>query len=270
MPAIYPARLKQDSAQLMLLFEQPESFVRSLHSLLNRYANLSHRQGQAGEPASLLDAYNVPKPVMRQIQADIKPLVNDSSTAALSLSDALWNESYYEFRYLAATILGQIKPDPPELIMDRVISWSGQSSEARLRDFLFDRGLERVRQENPGYLIDQIDRWLSDTKPAANKLGLEALIPLVRTANSENLPVFYRIISPVIRELPAGLRTEMRDIVGALALRSPVETAYFLSQMISQGGNPNAAWLARQNLRNFPPEVQNSLRTLLRMPLPEN
>jgi hypothetical protein len=269
MPAIQLARLRQSSAQLIQLFEQPKGFVRNLHSLLNDYANRTHRPGQSGEPAPLLESYNVPKPVIRQILTDTRPLAVENSEAALNLCDELWNESYFEFRFLAAAILGQITPDPPEPVLERVIRWSDQISDVQLMEVLFDRGLNRIKLEKPEYLIDQIDRWLDDPNTAVKKIGLQALIPLVRSANFENLPIFFRYITPLVRELPSALRIDMRDVVMELSIRSPVETAYFLRQLISLSSSANAAWLARQNLRHFPPDVQKSLRNLLRAPLPE-
>jgi hypothetical protein len=60
MPAIQPARLRQQAALMVEHFDQPAAFVRSLHHLLEYYADRAHRPGQAGKPPALLAAYNVP------------------------------------------------------------------------------------------------------------------------------------------------------------------------------------------------------------------
>lgn len=266
MPAIQLARLRQNSSQLAGLYDQPELFVRKLHNFLSEYANRTHRPGQTGEPEPLLDSYNVPKPVIRQILIDTRQYVHENPRAALDLCDELWKESYFEMHYLAASILGQINPDPPEPVMERVIKWSEQIFDVQLMEVLFDRGLDQIRLQQPLYLIEQIDRWLDDSDPATNKLGLQALIPLIRSAHYDNLPVFFPKITPLIRELPTALRNDMRDVIKELAVRSPVETAHFLRQLISLSSSTNAAWLARQNLKHFPPEQQNSLRDILRTP----
>ena len=50
MPAIQPVRLKRQSALLVEQFNNPAAFIRSLHHLLEFYADRVHRPGQAGEP----------------------------------------------------------------------------------------------------------------------------------------------------------------------------------------------------------------------------
>ncbi len=269
MPAINISRLRENSAQLAGLFEQPEVFISKLHKFLNSYADRTHRPGQTGIPAPLLESYNVPKPVIRQVLLDIKPKASQNSPSAYQLCDALWEEPYYEMRYLCASLLGMISPQPPDPVLDRVNSWSRGLSDLQLINVLFDKGLNRVRSEVPQVLIEQIDRWLEDNSLSVKRLGLQALIPLIRSASYENIPIFYRQIAPIARELPPLLRTDMRTVIKELAIRSPVETAHLLRQQITQSNSSDAAWLTRQNLKHFPPEVRNSLQELVRLPQPE-
>ena len=90
MPAIHPARLKKQVAQLVNNFEQPDGFVRSLHQLMSYYAERIQRPGQSGEPTPLITAYKVRRPVLRQIQGALAPLAKSKPEAAITLCDALW------------------------------------------------------------------------------------------------------------------------------------------------------------------------------------
>ena len=65
MPAIQPARLKQQAVLLAQQFDNPVAYVRSLHHLLDFYADRAHRPGQSGKPAPLTSAYRVHPPVLR-------------------------------------------------------------------------------------------------------------------------------------------------------------------------------------------------------------
>jgi hypothetical protein len=76
MPAIHPARLKIQAAQLVERFSTPHSFVSRLHDLLDFYANRAYRPGQSGEPHPLLTAYNVPRPVLHQVERELIPRVD--------------------------------------------------------------------------------------------------------------------------------------------------------------------------------------------------
>lgn len=265
MPAIHLDRLKQNSAQLAEQFDHPENFVHNLHKILSNYADLAHRPGQTGEPAPLIFSYYVPKPVIRQILNDVTPRVKSNPDGALTLCDHLWNEPYYEMRLLAASIIGRVTPDPVEPILDRIRKWSDGTSDNQIITVILDQGLHRLRLDAPEKLITQIESWLSDPIPEINRLGIQALIPLIETANYENIPLFFRQISPYVRELPPALRNDVSTVIQILARRSPVETAYFLRQHITSN-NTNAAWLTRQNLRDFPADIQISLRELLRTP----
>jgi hypothetical protein len=269
MPAINLAQLRDNSSQLAMLYMQPEIFVRKLHSFLSEYSDRTHRPGQTGDPAPLLESYNVPKPVIRQVLLDIKPLTSEDSLGGLQLCDALWEEKKFEMRYIGASILGMINPHPYAPVLERVNNWSKNISDFQLVVVLFDKGLERIRNEVPQVLIEQIDRWLDDSDMSVKRLGLHALIPLIRSTSYENIPIFFRQVSPIARALPPLLSMEMRDVIKELATRSPVETAYFLRQLITQSGSTDAAWLTRQNIRHFPPEVRKSLQELVRTPKSE-
>jgi hypothetical protein len=62
---------------------------------------------------------------------------------------------------------------------------------------------------------------------------------------------------------------EMRDVIKELATRTPVETAYYLRQLITQNSSTDATWLTRQNLKHFPPDIRKSLQELVRIPQSE-
>ena len=262
MPAIHLAKLRHECVLLASHFDQPGQFVRLTHSLLSSYADRTHRTGRSGEPTPLLLAYNVPKPVLRQILIEINPLIISNQQGALDLCDQLWDEPFFEMRYLAVSILGLVSLEPPAPILDRVISWSSSVSDDQLASLIFDLGLDRMRSESPEILIQQISNWLDDADTSNQKLGLQALKPLIAASKYENTPVFFRQLSPYVRQLPPELRNEVRESVYCLAEQSPVETAHFLRQYI--GISPDAAWLARQCMRLFPEDIQISLRGLLR------
>lgn len=269
MPAINLSHLRENSIQLVGLFKHPDEFVRRLHNVLSRYSDRTHRPGHAGRPAPLLESYNVPKPVLRQLLLDIKPVAEGDPLPAFQLCDALWEERYFEMRYLGASILGMIDPRPADPVLKRVNHWSRETSEVQLIEVLFEKGLDRLRNEAPEVLIQQIDRWLTDNSISEKRLGLLALIPLIRSASYENLPIFFEQISPIARELNPLLHIETRDVLKELAIKSPVETAFFLRQLITQSSSKDAALLARQNLKNFPPDIRVSLQDLVKISKPE-
>jgi hypothetical protein len=265
MPAIQLARLKIQAVQLAERFSDPGAFGRALHDLLDFYADRTYRPGQAGEPPPLLTAYIVPQPVIRQILKELAPYAGQDRPAALALCDALWAEPVYEFRLLAASLLGLVTVEPREEILARVVAWANPSTELRLLRALLTAGLARFRRERPEAYLLQVEAWLRAEETYLQHLGLQALVALLSDGEFDNLPAVFRLLTPLARSAPAGLRPDLLEVIQRLAGRSPQETAFFLRQNLApKAEHPGAAWLARQSLAAFPPELESGLRAALR------
>lgn len=270
MPAIQPALLRQQAALLVEHFADPPAYIRSLHYLLDFYADRARRPGQSGLPAPIISAYNVRPPVLRMILQELTPPASDEPENGLALCDALWAEPTLEFRLLAAMLLGQILPDPPERIITRLKTWLVPDLEFYLIEALMNHAFGRLRQEHPQAMIRLIQDWMESSKPLYQQLGLRALLPLVKNPQFENLPVFFRLVQPLALNVPPGLRPDLLDVLAALAHRSPQETAFFLRQILSFPDAADTAWLIRQLLNEFPTENQLMLRNVVQSTEPRH
>lgn len=264
MPAIQPARLKKQTSELAVKFKQPALFVRELHDLLNLYTDHTHRASQAGEPSPLIGSYNAPLPVMRQVWRDLTPMIRKYPDEVLPLCDALWAESYYDFKLLAAQLLGQVPVDPPDPVIDRLQTWVCQNLNSLILDGLLEFGLTRLQQESPGILLELVSSWLTTSDYVTKVAGMRALLPLINGLGAENLPTIFRMLVPFIRVAPSPLRPDIISVLTSLAHYSPSETAFFLRQNLSAPDNPDTAWLVRQVLHEFPKETQAGLRQAMK------
>lgn len=264
MPAIQPARLKKEVAQLGETFERPAVFVRGLHNLLEFYADRAHRPGQAGETPALLACYHVRPPVLRQLIQGLGPLVASNPPVTLQVVDALWEQPYLELRLLAAALLGRIPVVDPDPVVKRVQAWSVSNPEERVMTAIADYGLACLRQEAPLTVIRHVEEWLESRQFAMQRLGLCALLPLAEMAHFDLLPVFYRLLQPFIRNVSSQLRADVLNLVETLAHRSPRETAYWLRQSLEMGASPDVPWFVRQSLPAFPADIQENLRSAVR------
>jgi hypothetical protein len=262
MPAIQPARMKIQVAQLGEKARQPEVFVRELHGLLDFYADRTHRAGQFGEPPPLLATYKTPAPVFRQIEREIAPLADDPP-AALALVDALWAEKVLEFRQLAIRLLGLLPPTPPQAVLERVSAWIAAYPENRIQEAILEHSLARLRREAPQYFYPLVESWLTAEAVYSRQAGLRALSYLVGDPGYENIPAVFRLTLPWMRSIPAALRQEMVTLMRALARHFPQEASYILRQNLADD-RPDTIWLARQVLDELPDEIQAGLRDTLR------
>jgi hypothetical protein len=264
MPAIQPARLRQQAALVVQSFAEPPVFIRSLHHLFEFYADRAKRPGMVGEPQPLLAAYHLRPPVLRQILLELTPLAQQSPQAALTLADALWEQPYVEFRTLAASLLGLVPALSPDLIFSRLETWIDLSTESQLVEALLEQGLARIRKEQMDFLLMKIADWLASPDGFHQRLGLRALLPIIADPAFDNLPISFRLITPFVRSAPSSVRPALLNVLAALAHRSPMETAFFLRESLTMSDSPDVPWMIRQSLHQFPSEIQQNLRAAMR------
>jgi len=263
MPAIQPARLKKQVSELVSKYNQPVVFVRELHALLDLYTDHTQRPGQSGIPNPLLDSYNTPPPVMRQVWHELNQTIKLHPENMLKLCDTLWAEPNYDLQLLATRLLGQLPVFPPSPVIDRLQSWVHSDLNRRLLDALLEYGLQRFRQDAPDQLLELVASWLSSPDLPSQHAGLRALLPMINDTGITSLPAIFRLITPYLRVAHPRLRPDILTVVTAIAHCSPHETAYLLLQNLSAPDNPDTPWIIRQLLDEFPVETRSGLHLAL-------
>lgn len=264
MPAIQPARLQKQSAELVAQFNDPAEFVRKLYNYLESYADRTHRPGQAGDHPSLIQAYGVRSPVIRQVVKDLTPLAKENPAVSLELCDALWEQPVLEFRQISAYILGFIKTKSSNSVIDRIKIFINKETDDRLIDELLIYGLANARKNHPHSVYALIDDWFATKDPFFLKIGLRSLIPLSKEGGIKNLPIIYKLIQPFVRDHSLEYFPDLTELIDVLAHQSPQETGHFLSQTLDLTNSPHTALLIRQCINSFPSDIQTSLRNDLR------
>jgi hypothetical protein len=263
-PAIQPARLKQQAVLVAGHFDNPPAFLRSLHHLLEFYAERAKRPGQSGKPGPQISAYQVRPPVIRQLLKEIQPLAENNPEKGLALCDTLWDENILEFRTMSAMLLGKIPIPPSEPILNRIQKWIKPELEIYLIDALITNGLLTLREEEPQTVTRLAKGWLMNEDNFSNLLGLRVIITMIEDPEFDNIPIIFRMIQPMTRQVKPALRQDLLDVLSDLAIRSPKETAFFLRQTIDIPSATDAPWLIRQTLSSFPDDLQENLREALR------
>lgn len=265
MPAIQPARLKIQAAELAELAQSPKEFCRAFHKFLDFYSDRVHRSGLAVESPPLIRTFHIPQPVMRAVLAELEQFAKQNRESALALADELWLQPYFEFRLLAANLVGKVDPLPVKSITGRVNEWVTPSTEERLVNALIFSGFERLRAEELDEYFKQIDIWFKSKQVIKYSLGLKSIPPLVGESSFEDIPLIFRRLNQAMRSAPQPLKTETLVIIKILAEHYPQETAHFLREvLLTAGENPNISWYVRHSLSYFPVDNQEYLRLALR------
>ena len=263
MPAVHLPTLKLQIDRLAWQFTRPAEFQAGLHELLEYYADLTFRAGQAVQARPLMPSYRVTPLVLHQIEQELAARVAENAGAALPLADLLWQDEMLEPRRIAAYLLGQIPPNPPEEILQRLLSWATPEVENHLLTQLLKQGSFRLRREQPRPWFGLIEHWLTQKDTDLQRIGIQALLPFIEDRDFENLPPIYNLLGPVLQAAPAALLPELQTVIQGLAHRSSTETLHFTRQMLATSTNPTLQRLIRRCLPAFSVDDQAKLRPLI-------
>lgn len=264
MTAIQPALLKEQVSNLISNFRFPKSFIHELHGLLDLYGRHAYHTGKTGNPAVLFPSYRTPEPVLRQIELELTPLLEKNAEPALTLCDALWNESYYEFKLLAARIIGKIPQENSEDALTRIFSWSSQIKEKSLGEALFKRSLVAIVAKDQNSMINRVQNMLNSSRMAEKIFGMQIILASLQNKDFDNLPLVFNMLAPFVRETPIAIRPYIVEILLNLGQRTPKETAYFFQQNLELSIDQDTAWFVRRCLNVFPADTQATLRAAIR------
>ncbi len=263
MPAIDPARLRKQAAQVATHYHRPSVFLRELEAFFEFYADRTRRPGQVSTPPPLIPAHHIPAPALRQVIQALVRAAADAPQEALTLADTLWAEPILECKLIAAQLLNKISGAEAASIHTRVVQWAQTAEEDQLLDALFAASISRLDEGAAPILLPQIKSWLLTNTLSAQILGLRALAALAHAPTYQNIPHLFQLLVPLINEAPADILPFVRDAINALAQRTPEETAYFLEQSLRTGKHADISWLIRQVMPRFSPAAQARLRTAL-------
>lgn len=260
MPAISPARLKRDAANLFSRLGDPQAFDRALEDLFEFYADRTYRPSRSGKPAPLLPAYHVPKPVLRELNLGLTSYAAEAPEAALKLAGRMWSHGMYEYMLLAVQIVAALPNEYSEAGVRLLRSWIHATSDESLLEAIF----QVCAVKAPAQTLEYAGVLLESEVPGEAASALIGLTALAKDSDEALLPGVYKLLGRILEnpDLEKSVRTH--SLVRALAVRSPAETAYFLRQYYLVSMRPQVGRMLRQSLPLFPEPLRGDLRKVLR------
>ena len=263
MPAIDLTKLRNQTRQLVNLYEQPIEFVRLLVGILENYSNHTFRSSQITQWAEL-STFNTPNSVIIQILNDLKGLADQYPEHAMNLTITLWHEAIFETRLLAAHILGTIPPKEAMRLLTRIPEWLYETRDQRIRNALLTYGLARIRSENPAALSILISEWLKSPGQKTQTWGLHALIPLIKQVGFDDIPQIFEILRPAIETISPSTQMDIQTCINTMDSISHVETTHFLSEILKRTDIPQVRLIFQRILKGFSTEMQKELIIILK------
>ena len=263
MPAIQLARLNDELSHLLTFFDQPADFTRVLQELLEKYAAWSFRPGEVTRRHLQVAQYHSPALVMQKLAQAIKPACEKEPQNALALADLLWGNQYYEMRLVAARILNCLPLSCVEEVVTRMQNWVNSNENQYLVAMLLEVGGARLRTLSYEKWLELMQGWMDDEHSDMRRFGLRAALVSIKDRDFRYLPNIFQMVTLSFLKAQHDFRPLLHEILEALIERSPVETSFFLRQLLLRQPAQETKRIIRKNLVGLPADVQRELRDLL-------
>jgi len=259
MPAVDPTRLRFQIESLMAFFKFPQKFHHQLQDIFGFYANRTLRFGDSIPARPLIPIYGLPKPVLQQLEIDLKRHITADPEAALILADELWKDTYLEIKSTAINILESVPITEPNPILMRIDNWLSPDLDKALISQLFSMGTLKLQDDFLDSWKGFLESLLNQNDPKWAALGIRGLSEVINTPEFKNLPAIFRLTGPFIQNPQQPYFRNLKLLIKNMALHSPTETGFFLKQALAVSESPNTAQLVKQCLPLFPEDIRQGL-----------
>ncbi|MFC2028548.1 DNA alkylation repair protein [Chloroflexota bacterium] len=262
MPAIDLSKLRLQVRELVNHTSNPEIFLKNLQDLLEYYRNYSLKVEQKFF-GSIFSRYQTPEQVLRTIKKELGKAVTKKPDTGLELATILWNEPFFETKYLAVSLLRSIPPNSAIEIISRIpeIAENITEREKFLPELLI--ALNHIREEKPGQIFNVISSWLTDKDTRTQSWGLEIISRLVSRPDDENLPTVFKLLNSILLTQDPATQTELVQCIKSLYYISPSETTHFLVESIKEIKNEKTLEILSKSARRFPESLYRQIKPLL-------
>ena len=263
MPAIDLSKLKKQSAELVILFDKPDAFLKQFKEILEFYTNHTLRVSQVIQKSNL-PTYNTPRPVLYQIENAIEKLGDQYPKAGIKLTQTLWEASFYEAQLLSAFILGTIPPALTISLLTSLPEKLYETKDQRVKIALLTSSLARLRNENPQTLMLLVKEWLNAPGPKTQTWGLFAFLPLVQQLGYDDLPQVFEILRPAIVGVNPATQMDIQACLNTTYRISPVETIHYLTDIIQDTKDQQVLRIFMRIIRGLPADAQKTLGPIIK------
>jgi hypothetical protein len=260
---IDPVALRARVAKLAERVYDPPGLAAAVRSLLDDYADRTHRVSPQLAATALVNAYRTPAPVVRAIIYTLRNLAQASPHAALDLVRALWAGGSREERRIAAELLGVAAPQIPAKAFTVIESWLPDIESGETAEALAEFGLGPLMRADPAAHLPRTRQWTQSSQKWLRRFGVAALSPLIRDRKWDGVPAALEALRNVMTESEPEVRSAAAHALEGLIRKSPVEVGRFLRDQ-SVVGNHNTRWIVRVATLRLTPEEQAMLDRVMR------
>jgi hypothetical protein len=239
-----------------------------VRTLLDDYADRTHRTSPRLAGRALANTFKTPAPVVRAIisalRGPLRSLAADGqAAAALDALDRMWAGGSVEEQRIAAELLGPVAPHAPDAALALAQNWLTTLDSGPTADHLAEHGLGPLILASPGRFLTLARDWATSPQRWTRRFALAMLRPLIQDRQWDNVPGALAVLRMVMGEPDGEIRRAAAGLLQQLGPKSPAEIAAFLRE---QAARPNSYthWIVRAALPGLPPSDQAEVLKILR------
>lgn len=265
MVAINLARLAKQLEELRECYDEPETFLASLHRFFSFYHQYSHRKHRDSIPESFMRQYDLPLQIVPQLELSLRQTVIQDVEQSYALVAALWQDSYFESRDLACYILGHMPKTENEQVISQVQEWLAEPQDRAVVASIFDKACLGILDSDPRLFRELVKDLLEGPQVWRKRQGLFALSLYLPKAESKDLPTVYAMIRPFISQSDLLLQTRLAELVETLAKQSQGEVVYLLKEVLADTEGPEIEQRLRSYLGFFDAAYSESIHQAIKI-----
>jgi hypothetical protein len=263
MPAAELSKLKAQIYAISTQFEEPQIFLHSVLTLMELYSDQHYRPGDLSKVNHLIPEYRLPSLVIQQLSISLSELTVVKPVPAIQIMDALWKNTYFESRLIAAVMLGSLPTHPIEPLIERIRNWMDPEIDNDLITALLNSCHRLFAAENMGVWLDLIHHWLGLDKVGSVKIGLRAIQVILNDPKFANIEKIFPLIEPAMLNPNSALQRDLYSLIESLNNYSEMETTAFLRSILTRTNNTEVIRFIRRCLPLLDPESQASIKSLM-------
>lgn len=263
MPIIDPNHLRAQASALVEVADQPAVLAARIQTLLEDYADRTHRLSPrlAGQISG--HALKTPTPVLRAIIVALRPTAANAPSVMLESVKAIWANGAQEARQVAAELLGLVAPRAPENAHYLVEALLPDIESTATADALAEHGLGPLIRANPAAYVVHAKHWAKSPRKWTRRFALAVLRPLLNDRQWDGVPGALEVLQEVMTDSDAEVRAATVNTLRALIAKSPIEVGRFLRQQ-SALPHHNVHTVTRLALAKLTPPLRAEVERVLR------
>ncbi len=256
--------LRQQVDTLASHLEDPQTFIKEFHELMETYHQRFRKRNRENLPKSFLRTYDLPIQVFPILETGLKSYAQKNPEPAIVLIEKLRKDPYFEAQDLAAFLLGVLPETISPSKVEITINWLKEPVDNAVVESIFNRvtgNLNLTANTEWKFLIRHL---LESNDPRMQNLGLKGLAVIIEKHDDADLPFLFKQIRPFIQTAEQMQNNNLRKVISVLAERTPYETAYLLKQILADREGKEIERQIRSYFDFFPEDIVESLKTAIK------